>query len=444
MRGCLARPSIRTASIQIDLSERIVLQRLQGGVEPAAYAADEEKRMPIPREPASGNRVILKIFALLLAVGIFFVTSCAKKQEPVKRPPVPVTVSMAIQKTVPVQLTAIGNVDAYSTIQVKSQIGGLLMKVHFREGQDVSKGQLLFTIDPRPYEAQIKQAESNLAKDIAQMEYAREQSGRYAELVKKGYVAKDQYEQFLTNAATAEAVVNADRAVLENAKLQLKYCYIYSPISGRTGNLLSNEGNLIKADADTAMVTIQQVEPIYVTFSVPEQDLAEIKKNMAAGQLRIEALTSTKGGKPAGGVLTFIDNAVDITTGTIKMKGTFLNRDRSLWPGQFVNVALTLGTKPDAVLVPTSAVQTGQNGQYVFVVRADSTVEMRPIAAGMTIGGETVIDKGVAPGETVVTDGHLMLSPGARVEVRKPARSVNGAASVGAEPALPFSTDKPI
>jgi multidrug efflux system membrane fusion protein len=401
-------------------------------------------RMPILREPAGGNRGTLIIVALLIAAGIIFVTSCARKQEPLKKPPVPVTVGTALQKTVPVQLTAIGNVEAYSTIQVKSQIGGLLTKVHFREGQDVSKGQLLFTIDPRPYEAQIKQAESNLSKDIAQMEYAREQSGRYAELVKKGYVSKDLYEQFRTNAATAEAVVNADRAVLENAKLQLKYCSIYSPISGRTGNLLSNEGNLIKANADTAMVTIQQVQPIYVTFSVPERDLPEIKKNMVSGHMRIEALMSTKDGKPAAGVLTFIDNAVDMTTGTIKMKGTFLNRDRSLWPGQFVNVTLILGTQPDAVLVPTSAVQTGQNGQYVFVVRADNTVEMRPIAAGMSVGGETVIDKGVAPGETVVTDGQLMLSPGARVEVRKPARGVNGAASSEAIPALPSSTDKPI
>jgi multidrug efflux system membrane fusion protein len=401
-------------------------------------------RMPILREPAGGNRGTLIIVALLIAAGIIFVTSCARKQEPLKKPPVPVTVGTALQKTVPVQLTAIGNVEAYSTIQVKSQIGGLLTKVHFREGQDVSKGQLLFTIDPRPYEAQIKQAESNLSKDIAQMEYAREQSGRYAELVKKGYVSKDLYEQFRTNAATAEAVVNADRAVLENAKLQLKYCSIYSPISGRTGNLLSNEGNLIKANADTAMVTIQQVQPIYVTFSVPEGDLPEIKKNMVSGHMRIEALMSTKDGKPAAGVLTFIDNAVDMTTGTIKMKGTFLNRDRSLWPGQFVNVTLILGTQPDAVLVPTSAVQTGQNGQYVFVVRADNTVEMRPIAAGMSVGGETVIDKGVAPGETVVTDGQLMLSPGARVEVRKPARGVNGAASSEAIPALPSSTDKPI
>jgi multidrug efflux system membrane fusion protein len=403
----------------------------------------KEKRMLIPRKHASGSRGTLKTVVLVIAIGVFFIASCARKQEPVKRPPVPVTVGMAIQKTVPVQLTAIGNVEAYSTIQVKSQIGGLLMKVHFREGQDVSKGQLLFTIDPRPYEAQIKQAESNLAKDIAQMEYAREESSRYAELVKKGYVAKDQYEQVLTNAATAEAVVSADRAVLENAKLQLKYCYIYSPISGRTGSLASNQGNLIKADADTAMVTIQQVEPIYVTFSVPEQDLPEIKKYMAEGRLAVRAAAVQDGDRPEEGVLTFVDNAVDTTTGTIKLKGTFANKDRRLWPGQFVNAVLVLTSRPNAVLVPASAVQTGQNGQYVFVVKAGNAVEMRPVVAGMSVEGETVINKGVAQGETVVTDGQLRLAPGATVEVMKSAHGANELAPAGADPALPSSGDRP-
>jgi multidrug efflux system membrane fusion protein len=403
----------------------------------------KEKRMPIPGEAASGNKGTLKTVVLVIAIGVFFIASCARKQEPVKRPPVPVAVGTAIQKTVPVRLTAIGNVEAYSTIQVKSQIGGLLMKVHFREGQDVSKGQLLFTIDPRPYEAQIEQAESTLAKDNAQLQYAREQSARYAELVKKGYVSKDQYEQFRTNAATAEAVVNADRAVLENAKLQLKYCYIYSPISGRTGGLASNQGNLIKANADTAMVTIQQVEPIYVTFSVPEQDLPEIKKYMARGRLAVSASAVRDGDRPEEGVLTFVDNAVDTTTGTIKLKGTFANKDRRLWPGQFVNAVLVLTSRPNAVLVPTSAVQTGQDGQYVFVVKAGNTVEMRPVVAGMSVDGETVINKGVAPGETVVTDGQLRLGPGAKVEVMKSAHGVSDPAPAGTDPALPSSGDEP-
>ncbi len=401
--------------------------------------------MPFLREPVSGNKGMLRTVTVLIAIGIILVASCSRKKDPVvKRPPIPVTVGLATQKTVPVRLTAIGNVEAYSTIQVKSQIGGLLVKVHFREGQDVRKGQLLFTIDPRPYEAQIKQAESTLSRDIAQLDYAREQAGRYAELVKKGYVSKDQYEQFRTNAETAGAVVNADRAVLENARLQLKYCYIYSPISGRTGSLASNQGNLIKADADTAMVTIQQVEPVYVSFSVPEQDLPGIKKYMARGRLAVSASAVNDGEKPEEGVLTFVDNAVDTATGTIKLKGTFANRNRRLWPGQFVNAVLVLTTRPNAVLVPTSAIQTGQDGQYVFVVKADNTVEMRTVVAGMAADGETVINKGIAPGETVVTDGQLRLRTGARVEVKKSARGANGVASAGTDPALSSSGNKPI
>jgi multidrug efflux system membrane fusion protein len=359
--------------------------------------------------------------------------ACSRqKQEPLKRPSVPVTVSSVTQRTVPIQVSAIGNVEAYSTIQVKSQIGGQLMRVHFKEGQDVKKGNILFTIDPRPYEAQIKQSEATLAKDIAQMEYAREEARRYEELAKKGYVSKDQYEQFRTNAATSEATVNADRAVLENAKLQLKYCYIYSPISGRTGSLISYQGNLIKANADNAMVTIQQIEPIYVDFSVPELRLPEIKKYMASGQLKVEALTSAKDGRPVQGTLSFIDNTVDMTTGTIKMKGTFQNKNRNLWPGQFVNVVLTLSIQPNAILAPTSAVQTGQNGQYVFVVKADDTVEMRPIVVDRAIGDESVIGTGLAAGETVVTDGQLRLAPGSKVEIKNSGAGLKSAPAPGA------------
>jgi len=331
------------------------------------------------------------------------------------------------QKIVPVQLTAIGNVEAISTIQVKSQIGGILHKVHFKEGQDVAKGSLLFTIDPRQYEAQVKQAEANLARDKAQMDNADEQAQRYGELVKKGYVAKEQYEQYRTNAAALEATVNADKAMVENAHLQLKYCYIYSPITGRTGNLIAAEGNLIKASADTAMVVINQIQPIYVTFSLPEQSIPEIKKYMAQGKITVGAYMSKDDKSPEQGVLTFVDNTVDPTTGTIKLKATFQNAQKKLWPGQFVNVALTLTTQPNAILVPTSAIQTGQSGQFVFVVKKDNTVESRPIAAGRAIADETVIDKGVSPGETVVTDGQLRLVPGAKVEIKNNAGKQGGA-----------------
>jgi multidrug efflux system membrane fusion protein len=320
-----------------------------------------------------------------------------------------------------VQIRAIGNVEAYSTVAVKSQIGGVLTRVHFREGEYVNKGALLFTIDPRPYEAALRQAEANLAKNTAQLENSRKEVRRYAELVKKGYVAQEQYDQISTNAASFEAIVNADLAVVENARLQLKYCYIYSPITGRTGNLIADEGNLIKASADTAMVVINQVQPIYVTFSVPEQNLQEIKSYMAEGKLRVEAFLSKEDVNPEQGVLTFIDNAVDLATGTIELKGTFANKGKRLWPGQFVIAVLTLTSQPDAIIVPSQSIQTGQKGQYVFVIKNDLTVEDRPVIVGRTINSETVIDKGLQSGERVVTDGQLRLVPGAKVEIKNKA-----------------------
>jgi multidrug efflux system membrane fusion protein len=358
--------------------------------------------------------------AAALALSAALLVSCSNGNSaiPPKRPAVAVTVGTVVQKTAPVQLTAIGNVEAVSTIQVKSQIGGVLQKAHFKEGQDVAKGALLFTIDPRPYEAQVKQAEANLAKDKAQMENARKDASRYEELVKKGYVAREQYEQYSTNATALAATVAADQALLDNARLQLKYCYIYSPISGRTGSLIANEGNLIKANADTAMVTINQIQPIYVTFSVPEQYLSEIKEYMAAGELKVEAYISKEDRVPEQGLLTFIDNAVDLSTGTIKLKATFPNSHRRLWPGQFVSAVLTLTSRPNALMVPTAAVQTGQDGQFVFVVKNDSTVESRPVNAGMAVNDETVIEKGLRAGETVVTDGQLQLVPGAKIEIK--------------------------
>lgn len=385
---------------------------------------------------ACGRRNAL-LTGVIIAISAAFLGSCSNgnSSQPPKKPVVPVSVGTVAQKTVPVLLTAIGNVETVSTIQVKSQIGGILDRVHFKEGQDVAKGSLLFTIDPRQYEAQVKQAEANLAKDKAQLENAREEAQRYGELVKKGYVAREQYEQYRTNAVALEATVNADKAVVENAHLQLKYCYIYSPITGRTGNLIAAEGNLIKASADTSMVVINQIQPIYVTFSLPEQNLPEIKKYMAQGKVTVGAYLSKDDKTPEQGVLTFVDNTVDPTTGTIKLKATFQNAQKKLWPGQFVDVALTLTTQPNALLVPTSAIQTGQSGQFVFVVKNDNTVESRPIAAGRAIGDETVIDKGVTPGETVVADGQVRLVPGARVEIKNNVGTgLNPAPAVGNNP----------
>ncbi len=347
------------------------------------------------------------------------ISACSAKPQPPQKPPVPVTAAEAVQKTVPVQLKTIGNVEAYSTVSVKSQIGGVLTHVHFREGQDVNKGALLFTIDPRPYEAALKQAEANLTKDIAQLENAREEVRRYAELVKKGYVAQQQYDQIRTNAAAFEATVNADKAVVENAHLQLKYCYIYSPLTGRTGALMANEGNLIKATADNAMVVINQIQPIYVAFSVPEQYLPEIKKYMSGGKIKVHAFITKGEDNPEEGTLTFVDNSVDPATGTIKLKATFANKARRLWPGQFVDTVATLTTRPNAIVAPSSAIQTGQNGQYVFIIKDDLTVESRPIEVGRSLNSETVIDKGLQAGEKVVTDGQLRLVPGAKIQIKE-------------------------
>jgi multidrug efflux system membrane fusion protein len=331
--------------------------------------------------------------------------------------PIPVTVGTAIQKTVPVQLRAIGNVQAYSTVTVKSKVGGELVRVHFTEGRDVKKGDLLFTIDPRPFEAALKQAEANLQKDLAQEKNAQEDARRYEFLIQKGVVARQQYDKFRTDADALQATVLADRAAVENAKIQLGYCSIHSPIDGRTGSLMVNQGNIIKAE-DINLLVINQIIPIDVTFYVPEQFLPEIKKYMASGKLQVDALVPMNEEKPEKGVITFIDNAVDSNTGTIRLKGTFANRERKLWPGQFVNVVLTLTTEPNAIVVPTQAIQTGQEGQYVFVVKQDLTVESRPVVAGRSASSETVVQKGLQAGEKVVTDGQLRLYPGARVEIK--------------------------
>lgn len=365
--------------------------------------------------------IILRCSLCLAFCSLLSLSACSdttSKQPPLKKASVPVTVENVIQKPVPVQISAIGNVEAYSTVGIKSQVGGTLMRVHFKEGQYVNKGDLLFTIDPRPYEALLKQAEATLAKDTAQFENSRVEVRRYGDLVKKGYVAQEQYDQILTNAAALEATVNADRAAVDNAQLLLTYCYIYSPITGRTGSLISYEGNVIKANADTSMVVINQIQPISVTFSVPEQYIAEIKKYMAKEKVNVQAVIGSDDAHPLNGTLTFVDNAVDTATGTIKLKATFDNRDRVLWPGQFVNVQITLTTIRDALVVPTQALQTGQQGQFVFVIK-EGAAELRPVRTGITYKNITVIETGLSLEEQVVTDGQIRLMPGAPVEIKK-------------------------
>lgn len=329
---------------------------------------------------------------------------------------VPVTVGTVVQKTVPVELQAIGNVEAYSTVAVKSQVEGQLERVYFREGQDVKRGDLLFTIDSRPFVGALQQAEANLARNTAQAKLAHVQADRNKKLLDQGIVSADQFDQIQTSAEAQDAAVRADKAAVQNANVQLGYCTIRSPIDGRTGSLIVHEGNVVKAN-DVALVVINQISPIYVDFSVPEKYLSEIKRHMASGALRVRVSSPGDEAHPQEGVLTFVDNAVDTATGTIRLKGTFGNQDRRLWPGQFVNVSLRLAAQANALVVPSQAVQTGQKGQYVFVIKSD-TAEERPVVVGRSLDGETVIERGVQAGEQVVTDGQLRLVPGAKVEIK--------------------------
>ncbi len=364
---------------------------------------------------------ILKMAALALLSAVLL-AACNSKPQAAPPPPVaPVQAAYASVKTIPVQIAAIGSVEAYNNVQVKSMVSGQIVRIYYRDGQYVRKGQMLFEIDRRPYEAALKQAMANLSRDLALAKNATRDAERYAFLVRKDYVPREQYDQLKTNAAAQDAVVQADKAALENLQVQLDYCMIRSPIDGRTGSTQIQIGNVVKAN-DAPMLVIEQVNPIYVSFSVPEQYLDEIKKYDAKGRLGVVASIPGQGGNNTteAGQLSFINNQVDTNTGTIMMKATFKNLDHALWPGQFVNVALTLTETPGAVLVPSEAVQTGPQGQYVYVIRPDMTVMLRPVVNGGTYKGYTIIKEGIAAGERVVTDGQLRLVPGRKVSIKNP------------------------
>ena len=367
------------------------------------------------------GRLIFAALVLFGGAAAFFAQnrSDGRPPQPPEPPAVAVRAAAAVQKTVPVQLTAIGTVESCASVAIKSRIPGELVKVHFKEGQDVSQGDLLFTIDPRPYEVALKEAQARLAKDKVLTEKAETDARRYADLAGKDYVSKDKAEQFRANAAALKATLAGDQAAVENAHLQLSYCYIRAPFSGRTGSLLVDEGAQIKANDDRGLVDVTQIAPIYVSFSVPQQELGRIQRHMNQATLPVTAYLPGDQVHPEQGRLTFLDNRVSSDTGTIGLKGTFANSDRRLWPGQFVDVVLTLTTRTDAVVVPSEAIQTGQQGLFVFVVKPDMTVESRPVAVAMTFGGETVLESGVAPGEQVVTDGQFRLVPGASVQIRR-------------------------
>ncbi|HSB79363.1 MAG TPA: efflux RND transporter periplasmic adaptor subunit [Candidatus Methylomirabilis sp.] len=416
----------------------------------------------------------------LVVAGLLLLAACSEqsasgKVSPAAPPGVPVMAATVTQKPVPVQVRAVGTVQAVSSVMIKSQVDGQVSRVHFQEGQDVRKGDILFTLDPGPFEATLrqakanlareraqllqaeaalsqsraaaKQAEANLARDMAQLENAKAQERRYKTLIDDGAVSSEQYDTVRTAAAatvaTAEAdraaiasaqaaiqsaeatvanvkaSIEADQAVVDNAQIQLDYSMIRAPMEGRAGNLLVHPGSAIKARDDSSpMVMINQIQPIYVAFSVPQKYLADIKKYMAGGTLQVGATPQGQEGNPIQGNLTFINNTVDTSTASIQLKATFSNADNTLWPGQFLNVLLTLTTEPNAVVIPSQAIQTGQQGPYVFVIKSDLTVETRDVVVERTVGPDAVIQQGLAPGERVVADGQVRLVPGARVEIR--------------------------
>jgi membrane fusion protein, multidrug efflux system len=331
---------------------------------------------------------------------------------------VPVTVDRVIQKDMPLDVGVVGAVEAFSTVAVRAQVTGELTKVNFTQGEDVKAGQVLFTLDYRPLEAALHQAEANLERDTAQSANAQVIAQRMEDLVERGVGTREQRDTARTQAAALDAVVGANRAAVENAKVQLQYATIRAPISGRTGALGVHAGNLVRANDQTPLVVINQVTPIYVSFGIPEALLADLRRYMAQRTLQVEATPANDPAPPAVGSITFVDNTVDQTTGTIRLKATFPNENRRLWPGQFVNVSVRLASDSNAIVVPSVAVQAGPDGQFVYVVKSDQTVEMRPVVVSRTAGKETIVKTGVKSGETIVTDGQLRLVPGSRISIK--------------------------
>jgi len=369
---------------------------------------------------------MLALLVLVLAgagLGTYFVTDGRAKEgakAPKGPPAIPVTVARVQQQTIPVRLQAIGNVEPYSTVALKARVGGQIQEVNFREGQPVKKGEVLFRIDPRPFEAALRQAEANALRDRAARDHALAQATRYQELIDKNFVSKDAYAQIRTNAATAEATAKASQAALENARLALEYCTIRSPLEGYVGRVLLQAGNQVRADDSAALVVINQVRPIYVNFGIPEQFLPEVRKYMAAGPLAAEVQPADAQQAAPRGTLIFVDNAVDPTTGTIRLRAQFENADAALWPGQFANVSLTLYEQADALVIPATAVQTGPEGQYVYVVDEEMTADVRRVTVLRTEGDRAIVGKGLAKDERVVTRGQLRLGPKVRVQIARP------------------------
>jgi len=404
--------------------------------------------------------------------GVFLVLLCllawrlfsARSQTAVNKPRgevVPVEIAEVTQADVPIQIKSIGNIEALSTVSVRSQIEGTLQRVYFTPGQEVKKGDLLFSIDPRPLQAALSQAEANLVKAMASVRQGqdivlkdqatarnlRTIARRDATLIEAGVISREEYDNAVSAADAADALtrsdqsavanlqaaVKAEEANVQNARVQLSYTSIRAPINGKTGNLAITQGNLVPADNTTPLVTITQTAPIYVTFSVPEQELIRIRKYAGSSGFKTEVVIPGDESNPAQGKLSLVDNTVDVTTGTIRLKAILENSDRRLYPGQFVNAVLTLGTHEQATMAPSQAVQIGQDSSFVYVVKADTTVEVRKVKTGTTLNDHTLIEEGLQPGERVVTDGQLRLVPGARVQAKSGTGGANPVGQGGRE-----------
>jgi membrane fusion protein, multidrug efflux system len=378
---------------------------------------------------------------LLLAAVLLIIPGCGGKEPvqaaggPAARSGAPVVVASVEEFDVPVQIHGIGNVESYQTVQIRSQVNGQIQKIFFKEGDDVHAGQLLFQLDKRPFQADLDRAMGQMKRDQAQAENSRLQAERYSGLEKEGIVAHEQADLIRSQAKAEAAAVDADKAAIESARVQLQYADILAPIDARAGVLMINLGNLVKANDTPYLVQLNQVTPIYVTFSIPEGNLSRVRQRFASGRLKVLALPKGQPDQPVEGRLSFIDNGVDTTTGTFKVKATFQNRDRRLWPGEFVDVALELSTQKNAVVVPTKAIQSGQQGDYVYVVRSDNTAESRPVKQAGTYQNLTLISEGLKAGEQVIVNGQLRVAPNAKVSIQSttPTTPANSAAS-GAPP----------
>jgi len=359
----------------------------------------------------------------LSIIALAALSGCSKQntQAVVARPPAPVVVSTVEQRDVPIQITAIGNVEAYQTVQVRSMVTGQIEKILFKEGDDVRRGQLLYQLDKRPFQATLEQAEANLKRDQAQAANAKLEAARYTDLEKQGVISREQADLQRTTDNANTAAVAADQATVQAAKVQLQYTDIYAPFDARAGALMINLGNLVKANDTPYLVQLNQITPIYVTFTVPEGRLREIRQFAAHG-LKVLAYPKEQTSAPAEGLLTFIDNGVDPQTGTVKLKATFQNTDKRLWPGEFVDVVLNLSTMKDAIAVPTKAVQSGQQGDYVFVVAKDGTADPHQITSVGTYQNLTLVKSGLNPGDTVIVDGQLRVVPKTKVAVQSSLR----------------------